>query len=76
MKDEFNHFGGYRPFLLAVLFLSLYLAFIILRPFIQTIVLAIVLASIFYPLKYRLIGLYRGRENAAAHGPLRPTVSH
>jgi predicted PurR-regulated permease PerM len=66
MKNELNHFGGYRPFLLAVLFLSLYLAFIILRPFIQTIVLAIVLASIFYPLKYRLLRLYRGRENAAA----------
>ena len=66
MNHEFNHFGGYRPFLLAVLFISLYLAFIILRPFIQTIVLAVVLASLFYPLKHRLLKIYRGRENAAA----------
>lgn len=66
MNDERSHFKGYRPFLLAVLVLSLYLAFIILRPFVQTIVLAIVLASISYPFKRRLLKLYRGRENAAA----------
>ncbi|MFB0520096.1 MAG: AI-2E family transporter [Desulfatiglandales bacterium] len=56
----------YRPFLLVVLFFSLYLAFLILRPFLHTIILAIVLASLFHPLQVWLVRLYRGRRNAAA----------
>jgi predicted PurR-regulated permease PerM len=57
---------GFRPFLLVVLFISFYLAFLILRPFLHTIVLAIILASLFYPLQMHLIKFYRGRTNAAA----------
>jgi predicted PurR-regulated permease PerM len=56
----------YRPFLLVLLFFSLYLAFLILRPFLHTIILAIVLASLFHPLQVWLVRLYRGRRNAAA----------
>ena len=56
----------YRPFVLVVLFFSLYLAFLILRPFLHTIILAIILASLFHPLQVWLIRLYRGRRNAAA----------
>jgi len=65
-KAAFQPFKGYRPFMLAVLFVSLYLAFQILRPFLDALILAIVLASIFYPFKPFLLRLFRGRENAVA----------
>lgn len=57
---------GHRPFLLGVLALSLYLAYLILYPFLNTLVFAIVLASLFYPLQVRLVRLYKGRNNLAA----------
>lgn len=66
METEKNYPEGYRLFFLAVLFLSLYLAFIILRPFIQNIIFAIVLASLFYHVNRRLVALFKGRENMAA----------
>jgi predicted PurR-regulated permease PerM len=52
--------------LLAILFFSLYLAYLILKPFFHTIILAILLASLVYPLKPPLAGLYRGRKNVVA----------
>ncbi|MDR3566630.1 MAG: AI-2E family transporter [Syntrophobacteraceae bacterium] len=58
--------NGYRIFLLAVLAASLYLAYQILSPFINVLILAIVLASIFNPLQVYLEGLFNGRKNLAA----------
>jgi predicted PurR-regulated permease PerM len=57
---------GYRPFLLVVLFFSLYLAYLILGPFLDPLILAIVLSSLFNPLQTYLVRLYGGRENLAA----------
>jgi predicted PurR-regulated permease PerM len=57
---------SYRPFLLLVLFFSLYLSYLILEPFFHTLVFAIVLASLFYPIQLYLTRLYRGRKNLAA----------
>lgn len=59
---------GYRAFLLVVLFASFYLAYLILFPFIDTLIMAIVLASIFYPLQVYLVRVFRGRKNMAALG--------
>jgi predicted PurR-regulated permease PerM len=56
----------YRPFLLAILFLSLYLSYIILRPFLHTIILAIILVLFFHPVHTRVVKAYRGRRNAAS----------
>ncbi len=61
-----HKFSGYRPFLLVVLFFSLYLAYLILNPFLDTLVISIVLSSLFYPLQVYLTRLYRGRKNLAA----------
>jgi predicted PurR-regulated permease PerM len=52
--------------MLVVLFLSLFLALLILRPFLHTIVLSALLASIFFPLQLYLVKLYKGRKNIAA----------
>jgi len=57
---------GYRPFLLIVLFCSLYLAYLILQPFLHILIFAIVLATAFHPTQVRLSRLYRGRKNLAA----------
>ena len=62
---------GIRPLLLLFLAFSLYLVYMVLRPFIATIIFAAVLALLFQPLKrYLLEGatnrLYRGNETAAA----------
>ncbi len=57
---------GYRAFLLVVLALSLYLAYLILFPFIDTLILAIILASIFNPLQIYLERRLKGRKNLAA----------
>ncbi len=57
---------GYRAFLLVVLAVSLYLAYLILLPFIDTLILAIVLASIFNPLQIYLERRLKGRKNLAA----------
>lgn len=56
----------HRPFLLLMLFFSLFLAYLILRPFLHTIIFAIVLASLFYPLQERLVRLTRGKRNTSA----------
>ncbi|MBP8645532.1 MAG: AI-2E family transporter [Syntrophobacteraceae bacterium] len=64
---EFHGTGKtYRPFLLVVLFFSLYLAYLILKPFLDTLLLSIILASLLYPLQVYLVRLYRGRKNLAA----------
>lgn len=57
---------GYRPFLLVVLFSSLYLTYVILRPFMETLIFAIVLSSMFYPLQIFLVRHYKGRKTLAA----------
>ena len=57
---------GYRAFLLVVLAVSLYLAYLILLPFIDTLILAIILASIFNPLQIYLERRLKGRKNLAA----------
>ncbi len=57
---------GHRPFLLVLLIFSLFLAYLTLRPFLETIIFAVVFASLLYPLQLRLVGLYRGRKNLAA----------
>lgn len=56
----------FRPFLLAMLFVSLFLVVLILRPFLHAIVISAILASLFYPLQLLLVRLYGGRRNAAA----------
>jgi predicted PurR-regulated permease PerM len=61
-----DHAKGYRPFLLLVLFFSLYLVYLILRPFLHILVFAIVIASLFYPVQLYLTRIYRGRKNLAA----------
>ncbi|UCG93690.1 MAG: AI-2E family transporter, partial [Candidatus Aerophobus sp.] len=65
-RDTSSSQNGYRPFFLVVLFFALYLAYLILRPFLHTIILATILASLFYPFQSRLVRLYRGRKNLAA----------
>lgn len=65
-QDSMQVPRGYRPFLLVILFLSLYLSYLILRPFQDTLILSIVLASLFYPLNVWLARAYRGRKNLAA----------
>jgi predicted PurR-regulated permease PerM len=57
---------GYRAFLLVVLAVSFYLAYLILFPFIDTLILAIVLASMFNPLQVFLENRLKGRKNLAA----------
>ena len=57
---------GHRPFLLVLLVFSLYLAYLTLRPFLETIIFAIVFASLLHPLQIRFVSLYRGRKNLAA----------
>ncbi|MGC8490858.1 MAG: AI-2E family transporter [Syntrophobacteraceae bacterium] len=57
---------GYRIFLLTVLAFSLYLAYQILSPFINVLILAIILASLFNPLQMYLEGLFKGKKNLAA----------
>jgi len=57
---------GHRPFLLVLLIFSLFLAYLTLRPFLETLIFAVVFASLLYPLQVRLVSLYRGRKNLAA----------
>jgi predicted PurR-regulated permease PerM len=56
----------HRPFLLVVVFFSLYLTLLILRPFAHTIIFAIILASLFHPLHSRLALWSGGRRSLAA----------
>jgi len=57
---------GYRPFLLVVLFFSLYLSYLILQPFLHTLIIAIVMASMFYPLQTWFVRRFHGRKTIAA----------
>lgn len=57
---------GYRPFLLLVLFFSIYLSYLILQPFLDILLIAIVLASLFYPLQMALNRLFKGRASLSA----------
>ncbi|MFZ2445193.1 MAG: AI-2E family transporter [Syntrophobacteraceae bacterium] len=57
---------GYRGFLLVILFFSFYLSYLILFPFLDTLILAIVMASMFHPLQVYLTRRFRGRNNLAA----------
>jgi len=57
---------GYRAFLLVILFISFYLSYLILLPFLDTLILAIVTASIFHPLRVYLTNVLHGRKNLAA----------
>jgi predicted PurR-regulated permease PerM len=66
MKNAASSRHGLRLFLLAMLFFSLYLAYLILQPFLHSIILSILLASLFHPLKGPLLHLYRGRQNMVA----------
>ncbi len=65
-QDRARRVKGYRPFLLVILAASLYLAYLILFPFVDTIILAIVLASMFNPLQIFLERRLKGRKNLAA----------
>jgi predicted PurR-regulated permease PerM len=64
--DGAPRFHGYRPFLLVVLFFSFYLSYLILYPFLDTLIMSIVISSLFYPLQTWLVRLYRGRQTLAA----------
>ena len=57
---------SYRPFLLLVLFFSIYLSYLILQPFLDILIIAIVLASLFYPIQTYLNHLLGGRSSLAA----------
>ena len=65
-QESAKHPRGYRTFLLVILFFSLYLAYLILFPFADTLILAILLASFFYPLQVFLVRILNGRKNLAA----------
>jgi predicted PurR-regulated permease PerM len=52
--------------MLALLFVSLFLALLILRPFLHVIILSAILASLFYPLQLYLVKFFKGRRNIAA----------
>ena len=65
-REHARRVNGYRTFVLVILFASLYLAYLILFPFIDTLILAIVLASIFHRLQVYLVQRLKGRKNLAA----------
>jgi predicted PurR-regulated permease PerM len=60
------HRLGARLFLLAVLFFALGFAFKLLTPFLNPIVLGIVLAALFSPLQNLITKYFRGRRSLAA----------
>lgn len=55
-----------RLFLLTLLFFFLYLVFLIFRPYVGTLVFAIVLTSVCYPFHNHIFKRCKGRENLAA----------
>jgi len=56
----------YRPFMLMLLFSCLLLSYLILKPFIHTIILSFLLGSIVVPIYERILVRLRGRRNLAA----------
>lgn len=65
-EDDPPQAKTYRPFLLVVLFFSLYLTYLILNPFLDILALAIVLASLFYPVQLYLNRALKGRATVSA----------
>lgn len=57
---------SYRPFLLLVLFFAIYLSYLVLQPFLDILIIAIVLASLFYPIQTFLNRVFGGRPSLAA----------
>lgn len=57
---------GTRPFLLVILFYSLYLAFSVLEPFLSTIIFATILAALSHSVHKRVLNKLNGRKNLAA----------
>lgn len=55
-----------RLFLLALLFFFLFLALLLFRPYLGTVIFAIVLTSACYPIYRRLLRWSKGRKNLAA----------
>jgi len=55
-----------RPFLLTLLLLSLGLAFYVIWPFINALIMAILMAILFTPMQDRALRLLRGRPSLAA----------
>lgn len=55
-----------RLFLLALLIFFLYLTFLLFRPYLGTVIFAILLASVCYPMHRRLLRWSKGRKNLAA----------
>lgn len=66
IEERTGRTKNYRVFLLVVLAVSFYLAYLILFPFIDTLILAIILASIFNPLQVYLESRLKGQKNLAA----------
>ncbi len=64
MNSQRQHF--YSAFLLLILVVALTLAVIVLRPFVDIIVIGVVLATLFWPIHRRISGLCRQRETLAA----------
>lgn len=56
----------YRPFLLGILFLSLLLTYLILRPFLDAIIFALILSLLFHPIHERIRRICRERRNVAS----------
>ncbi len=65
-KRSENALKGYRPFLLVLLFFSLYLAYCIIQPFLHTVIFSVLLASLFSPMQEKLERLLGGRKSLAA----------
>jgi predicted PurR-regulated permease PerM len=66
MDDQRRSSDLYRPFMLLLLFACLYLAYLILNPFIHTIILSFLMGSIAVPVYEKLLIRLKGRRNLAA----------
>jgi predicted PurR-regulated permease PerM len=65
-QERARRIKGFRFFLFLLVAISLYLSYLILFPFIHTLVLAIIMASFFNPLQLYLERRLKGRKNLAA----------
>ena len=65
-QEKASMIRSFRIFLIALIAISIYLAYLILFPFIDTLVLAIILATFFNPLQIYLERRLKGRKNLAA----------
>jgi len=55
-----------KPFILILVFLVSVGAYFVFRPFLKEIIMAIVIASVFYPVYDKLVSFLKGRRNLAA----------